>query len=205
MNRILFEIARTPRVDILVALKRRPDLTVTGLGEALRMSYMGVKQHCKELEKDGYLETFRRHRGVGRPELVYRLTAKGGELFSEADNAVLLVILEEARVLFGVAAAEKLLFRYFQRLEAGYAGRLRGGTVGERGKWLARLRDREGRMADWEDGRLVERHDPLGGVARAYPAMAGMECEMMRRLLGVPVRLELLQFGNNSSRVFIVG
>ena len=30
---------------------------------------MGVKQHCLNLERDGYLGTFRRHRGVGRPEL----------------------------------------------------------------------------------------------------------------------------------------
>jgi len=46
------------------------------------MSYMGVKQHCVELEEEGYLDTWRRSKGIGRPEMIYRLTARSHELFS---------------------------------------------------------------------------------------------------------------------------
>ena len=50
------------------------------------MSYMGIKDHCLALEKDGYLDTWRRPKPVGRPEMLYRLTDRARELFPGAYN-----------------------------------------------------------------------------------------------------------------------
>src|SRR5688572_32874603 len=100
MQRLLSQIGRSQRLAVVNHLKRSADgLTVAVLAARLGMSYMGAKQHCIELERDGYVDTFRRHRGVGRPELLYRLTTKAQDLFPQADNTLSISLLEQARKL----------------------------------------------------------------------------------------------------------
>ena len=135
------------------------------------MSYMGVKQHCLNLERDGYLGTFRRHRGVGRPELLYHLTTKAQDLFPQADNVLSISLLEQARKLYGASAAEKILFLHFQEKAKAYAEKVQGATPSDRAKSLARLRDREGHMADFElqpAPRIIERHHPMQALFAVF-------------------------------------
>ena len=74
-QKLIREIGRSQRLDILTALKRRGGMSVKELAAQFKMSYMGIKEHCLELEKEGYLDTWRRPKPVGRPEMLYRLTA----------------------------------------------------------------------------------------------------------------------------------
>lgn len=208
MQRLLSQIGRSQRLGVVNLLKRSAGLTVRELADRLGMSYMGVKQICLSLQKSGYLDAMRRHRGVGRPELVYRLTSKAQDLFPQADNALALSLLGEARKLFGPAAAEKLLFRHFQSKAVDYAERVRGSSPAERAKWLARLREREGHMTDFEPGpptRIVERHNPMLALFEAYPEAAGMERDMIQRVIGTPVRRELSGPGGVYQCAFVIG
>ena len=210
MQRLLSQIGRSQRLAVVTLLKRSGNqgLTVRELAEQLGMSYMGIKQHCLDLERDGYVDTSRRHRGVGRPELLYRLTSKALDLYPRADNVLALSLLEQARTLFGPAASGKILFLHFQKQTADYAGRVRGETPAERAKWLARLRDREGHMADFEEGppaRIIERHHPMHALMEVHPEIAAMEREMFQKVLGVPVRRESSQEGGLYECSFILG
>lgn len=208
MQRLLSQIGRSQRLEVVNLLKRSSGLTVRELASKLDMSYMGVKQICIDLHKDGYLETTRRHHGVGRPELVYHLTNKTQDLFPKADNALALSLLEEARRLFGAGAAEKLLFRHFQARFDDYSARLRGESVEERAKWLVRFRDNEGHMAELEAGpplRIIERHHPMQSLLEAYPTAVDMEREMMQRLLGVTIRREKPEKAGAYFCAFVVG
>ena len=65
---ILREILKTPAMEIILLLKRSTGMSVNELTAILNMSYMGVKQHCVTLEKNGYLDTRRRPKPTGRPE-----------------------------------------------------------------------------------------------------------------------------------------
>ena len=49
-QRLLAEIGRTQRLEIVNALKRSRGLSVNQLVERMRMSYMGIKQHCLTLQ-----------------------------------------------------------------------------------------------------------------------------------------------------------
>ena len=80
-QRLLAEIGRTQRLEILNTLKRTEGLSVNELVAKMKMSYMGIKQHCLTLERDGYLDTWRRPQKMGRPEMVYRLTRRTHDLF----------------------------------------------------------------------------------------------------------------------------
>ncbi len=208
MQRLISQIGRSQRLAVVNHLKRSAEgLTVAELAARLDMSYMGAKQHCIELERDGYLDTFRRHRGVGRPELLYRLTTKAQDLFPQADNALCISLLEQARKLFGPGAPEKMLYLHFQQKAADYAAKVKGDTLPERALSLAKLREKEGYMAEFADDppRLIERHHPMLGLIEAYPGTPDLERDALQRVLAVPVRREVRQIGGNYECVFFLG
>jgi predicted ArsR family transcriptional regulator len=205
MQRLISQIGRSQRLSIVNLLKRSQGLTVRDMANRLGMSYMGVKQHCLNLERDGYLGTFRRHRGVGRPELLYHLTSKAQDLFPQADNVLSISLLEQARKLYGGTAAEKILFLHFQEKAKAYTQKLQGETLSDRAKSLARLRDREGHMSDFEPNpapRIIERHHPMQALFEVFPEAASMERDLFQRVLGVPIRREQRQAGGTYEYVF---
>ena len=189
--KILRDIAKPQWFDIIMLLKRSVGLSVAELSKSLGMSYMGVKQHCIELEKRGYVDTWRRPKEIGRPEKAYRLTEKANLLFPEVGNELTLEILETITATSGANAAEKLLFAYFQKLGRSYDVKVKGESIVERATTLARLRDREGRLsaveAEGDDLRMVEYHDPLRRVAERFRTARRMEEQMLERVLGNPV------------------
>ena len=207
MQRLISQIGRSQRLAVVNLLKRSQGLTVRELAHRLGMSYMGVKQHCLNLERDGYLGTFRRHRGVGRPELLYHLTNKAQDLFPQADNMLSISLLEQARKLYGTTAAEKILFLHFQERAKAYAQKVQGETPFDRARSLARLRDREGHMSDFEiepAPRIIERHHPMQALFEAFPEAAVMERDMFQRVLGVAVRREQRQAGGTHEYIFSI-
>ena len=212
-QRLISEIGKSQRLRLVNRLKRTQGLGVNELAEALGMSYMGVKQICVELEKRGYLDTWRRPKAAaqtGRPELVYRLTRKAHELFPVASNEMTLALLDSAQALYGPVAPEKLLFTVFQRKIEGYLARVKGETVEVRAEAFAAIRDAEGCMAELERDeaglRIVEYHTPLADLLAAYPALLHrMEQEMYTRVLRAPVRREQTEVSGLYACVFRVG
>jgi predicted ArsR family transcriptional regulator len=202
-RRLIEEFGRGPRIRIVTWLKRSRGLSVRELAERLRMSYMGVKQHCVELHAAGYLETWRRPRAegrpLGRPEMVYRPTPKVQELFPAASNPLMLELLREAQALFGPSAAEKLLLAVFRRRAADLRARVTGETAEKRARWLCLQREKEGYLSDVVsiEGRLVieEHHSPLQDLVERYPVMAKFEEDLFSEVLGVPVRREQTVLG----------
>jgi predicted ArsR family transcriptional regulator len=192
-QKLIAEIGKSQRLQILNKLKRTQGLSVNELAEKIGMSYMGIKQHCLELHKGGYLDTWRRPKPIGRPEMLYRLTQRAHELFPTASNAVTIELLESAQKLYGPSAAEKLLFNVFQRKAENYIAKLKGATPVEKASWLAKQRDTEGHMAEFETVgglRIVEHHSPVLDLLRAFPIVARLEAEMFQRVLKEPVRRE---------------
>jgi outer membrane assembly lipoprotein YfiO len=96
-QRLLAEIGRTQRLEIVNALKRSRGLSVNELVDRMRMSYMGIKQHCLTLQRDGYLDTWRRPQKMGRPEMVYRLTRRTQDLFQADSNRFTLELLDSVQ------------------------------------------------------------------------------------------------------------
>src|SRR5205085_83831 len=148
-QRLLAEIGRTQRLEIMNALKRSRGLSVNELVERMKMSYMGIKQHCLTLERDGYLDTWRRPQKMGRPEMVYRLTRRAQDLFQADGNRFTLELLHAGEEIYGPSAAEKLLYNVYQRKTTSVKEKVKGSTVTDRAKSLAKIRDAEGYMSDF--------------------------------------------------------
>ena len=148
-QQLLSEIGRTQRLEILNTLKRTKGLSVNELVGKMKMSYMGIKQHCLTLERDGYLDTWRRPQKMGRPEMVYRLTRRTHDLFPCDSNDFTLELLKSIKEVYGPNAPEKMLFNVFERKTAALKAKVKGETVAERAKWLASQREKEGFMSQF--------------------------------------------------------
>ncbi len=195
-QRLIETVGRSARLRVMNELKRTPTgLPVADLAARLGMSYMGVKDLCTDLERRGLLDTWRQPVKLGRPQMLYRLTAKAQELYPAASNAFTIALLDSAQKLYGPSAPEKLLHITYQKKAEECIAQIRGATVAERAKCLAGIRDRDGCMAEFLDlatgeMRIVEHHSPVMDLLRAFPIVARFEADMFRKILSVPVRRE---------------
>jgi len=194
-QRILAEIGRTQRLEILNSLKRSKGMSVNELVRKMKMSYMGIKQHCLTLQRDGYLDTWRRPQKMGRPEMVYRLTRRTHDLFTSDSNQFTVELLKSVQETYGPNAPEKLLYNVFERKTAVLKSKVNGDTVEERAKWLARARDAEGYMSQYttdEKGgpQILECHSPIMNLLDRYPIIGRLEQGLFEGVLGTSVRRE---------------
>jgi predicted ArsR family transcriptional regulator len=195
-QQLLAEIGRTQRLEILNTLKRTKGLSVNELVARMKMSYMGIKQHCLTLERDGYLDTWRRPQKMGRPEMVYRLTRRTHDLFPCDSNDFTLELLKSVKEIYGANGPEKMLFNVFERKSAGLKSKAKGETVVDRAKWLASHREKEGFMsqyvADEREGgpQILECHSPILNLLDQYPIIGRLEKDMFEAVLGTEVRRE---------------
>src|SRR5436853_4366992 len=194
-QRLLAEIGRTQRLEIVNALKRSRGLSVNELVDRMRMSYMGIKQHCLTLQRDGYLDTWRRPQKMGRPEMVYRLTRRSHDLLPTDSNEFTLELLNSIGEIYGANAPEKLLYNLFEKRTAALKAKVKGENVTERAKGLAKVRDGEGYMSQFlpsekEGPQILECHSPIFNLIEKYPIIGRLEQDMFEAVLGTSVRRE---------------
>ncbi len=194
-QRLLSEIGRTQRLEIINSLKRTKGMSVNELVGKMGMSYMGIKQHCLTLQRDGYLDTWRRPQKMGRPEMVYRLTRRSQDLFPVDSNEFTVEMLASAKEIYGANAPEKLLYNIFEKRTQALRAKVKGDGVVERAKWLAKVRDNEGYMAQYlssekEGPQILECHSPIMNLLEGYPIIARLEQDMFEAILGTNVRRE---------------
>ncbi len=208
--KVLRDFSKPHWIDIIQVLKRSTGLSVAELAKALNMSYMGIKQHCVDLEKKGYLDTWRRAKPVGRPEKLYRLTKKAAPLFPSMGSAFTIDVLSAVAQTYGNNAPDKLLFNYFQKQGDRYAAKVKGQSVADRAVSLAKLRDAEGFCSSCgihgTDGlQIVEYHSLLAEVAAKYPTVHRMEEQMFGRVLKTTVERTEEQASGLTAIRFSVG
>lgn len=183
---------RGPRLEVLESIRRSTEgMSVKALSSKLGMSYMGVKAHCIALTSAGHLTTWRQPAAKGRPQMLYRLTERGHQLFAESGQDLALQILRESEGLFGATAPQKLLMMYFRSLAATYREAVSALDPAGRVRAFVRLRDAEGRISSLEEDtplEIRECNNPLASVMRQYPGAAAMEESMVGEVLGSPVR-----------------
>ena len=176
---------------VLEELKHAGGLSVSELARKSGTSYMAVKTHCDALTKAGYLIRTRLPRtAVGRPEIFYSLAAKADGLFPQPGVAFILELLDEARLMFGASAPDKLLYQHFQkRLDRLSKQLVKSPVPTARAVQLAALREQDGCTCrcEHQPGKpvsIVEFHNPLQRIFEHYPRAVTMELRMLEQLLG---------------------
>ncbi|MCB1226425.1 MAG: hypothetical protein KDK99_11475 [Verrucomicrobiales bacterium] len=198
---LLKELVHPPVWQVLLLLSRTQGMSVRELCAEMKMSYMGVKQHCMELEKKRLLDTWRRPKATGRPEKIYRLTERATRLFPEVGSDFSLALLERADAVFGERAAQKLLFSYFQELGARWKRQVTAADLEGRLQQVLRLREEAGYLSEVrrdESGhwQLVDYQCPMREVARQHPLVRELQRECLEELLGMAVKQSVEDDGN---------
>ncbi len=192
-RRRINEIGRSQQLRVVEALKKSQGLSVTELQTRLGLSYMGTKQHCAALERQGLVDTWRRPKPIGRPEMIYRLTKKAQSLFPQSSNDATIELLRAAKRLYGPAAPEKLLYSLFAAKADVYRKLLSQNGLPERMKALVRQRETEGYLCDFleePDLAIVQFHSPLFDLIEAFPLVRRLEHELLEKALGVSLNRE---------------
>lgn len=180
---------KSQKYNILRALKHSGALSVHDLLKKVNLSYMGVKQHCIELERDGFLNKKRRAKltGRGRPEQAYELTSNAENLFPQHVNVLTKEIIFALRQLYGTNAPEKILFTIQQNRIQSYREKISSMLLEDRIHDFIKLREKDGYFVDFEgrkDGFTIrEHHSPLQSLCQEFPFIMAFELQLYQKVL----------------------
>jgi predicted ArsR family transcriptional regulator len=195
-SKLLRKLAKSQKYLILAEIKRSQGLSVSQLCERINLSYMGVKQHCVSLERDGYLDTWRRPKGMGRPEKAYRLTPQAQEFFPSEHTNFTGEILRSLEEVYGPAAPEKILYQIFQNQTVKLQAKVTGNSLEERIRSLVALRDQDGYMSEYyfnpdiQRHQIIEYNSPLLPIADRFKILLQLENSLIENILGTRVHRE---------------
>lgn len=187
-------MANSPKYQILAEIKRSQGLSVSELCQRVNLSYMGVKQHCVALEKEGYLDTWRRPKGMGRPEKAYRLTDHAQELFPSEFTNLTSEILGCIEQVFGPTAPQKILFQIYRNETERLQKDIAGNTIEDKARWLAQYRDERGYMSEYyfdpdhKQHQIIEYNTPVLAILDRYKILRDLERQLFEDVLGMRVQ-----------------
>lgn len=208
-DRFLKKFQKSPKYRILVALKKGGPLSVGDLKTRLGLSYMGIKQHCIQLEKDGVIDHRRRAltNRMGRPELAYGLTPLAENYFPSHDTPFTHELLDSLAGLYGRNAPEKILYTAYQKRIQVYRKKLTALLFEDRIDQFCKLREKDGYLLDvkslGEGGWTVtEYHSPIGALLASYPVLSHFELQLYQKLFHPMVKRSSLKITTPYLSVF---
>ncbi len=178
------------RQQLLHILKTLGPRSTSSLATRLEMTPAGVRKHLRLLERDGLLASGGVAGGVGRPDLVWRLTKAGHARFPDTHDSLTLDLIGSIRTVFGEAGLDKLIAARETDTAKRYARALAAAASAEQKvERLALLRSEEGYMAEAEliderTWRLAENHCPVCAAARICQGLCRSELAVFRHVLG---------------------
>ena len=184
---------QTTRQQILDYLRRHGRGTVKELGKLLGLTSTGIRQHLTVLERDNLVEAREERGRVGRPTLVYSITATADALFPKAYDQLLSVLLEEMRASVGNDQIYQILQRVAGRLAEPHLDRVNGQPLNERVKTAADVLERQGCVTEvsQEDGDYVidEYSCPFPKAAERDRSVCALHVEFVSLLTDADTRL----------------
>jgi len=184
------------RRAILELLKWHGPQDARTLAGRLEISAMAVRQHLYSLADDRLVTSEEEPRPMGRPAKLWRLTPAADELFPNAHAELTVSLIQSMRETFGERGVDRLIAaRTGSQIEAYRAQVGTRGSLRERLRALARLRTREGYMAEVKEETggawlLIENHCPICVAARTCTNLCAGELQVFQQVLGGDVHIE---------------
>ncbi|MCI0339887.1 MAG: transcriptional regulator [Planctomycetales bacterium] len=184
------------RRRLLELLKMDGPRDATALARRLGVTPMAVRQHLYALEAETLVESETARRPLGRPARLWRLTRAADAYFPNAHADLTVSLIDSVRAAFGEPGLDRLItIRTRRQVEAYRAEVPRTGPLRRRVEALARIRAREGYLAEVrtdEDGALllIENHCPICVAAASCTNLCSGELAVFREILGPSVRIE---------------
>jgi predicted ArsR family transcriptional regulator len=166
------------------------------LAGQLGISAMAVRQHLYALSGEKLVVSREESRPMGRPAKLWQLTPAANDLFPNAHADLTLSLIQSMREAFGERGVDRLIaVRTRAQVETYNAQVPRTGSLRKRLTALARLRTREGYMAEVKEDEggallLIENHCPICTAAAGCTNLCAGELRVFREVLGDDVLVE---------------
>ncbi len=187
---------------VLTHLKRRGEMTVNELCEALQITAMAVRRHLIGLQKDGLVDSKMVRQSRGRPAYKYCLTEKAESLFPSGFQSLAVDILDVVHDQSGHKGVMDLLSARNEKLFKSLAPRMSNKDLRGRIEEVSKIFSENGYMTEWEslpNGNYVifQRHCAVHNLANQYRQLCVLEPQLIERLVGAKVTRQQYMLKND--------
>lgn len=181
---------KSTRDRILQTLLRSPRSTINDLAAAVGINPISVRHHLTNLQMEGLVDAQEERHGVGRPRLVYVLTAEGMERFPTRYLRLTTRLLAQMKESMPGPMVSQLFSQVAEDLAAEYTKQLKGLSMEERLDTVKELLAEEGFTVEWEktvDGyRIHEITCPYFQIGQNHPEVCTVDQTLISKMLAVP-------------------
>ena len=202
---------QSTRQEILEILKEEAQATVEDLAERLELTPMTIRHHLNVLQAQSLVAASKVHRSrkVGRPRLVYTLTAAADDLFPQNYSGLARYLVSEVKETMGPEQAETILRRVAERVVSEAPPAAKGEDFEERLSRTVDFMHQHGFICRWEktdDGYVLTNINcPYRHVSQEHSEVCIMDTEILTALLGVaPQRLSSMRSGEPTCSFLVV-
>ena len=170
--------------DILQFLMKSGQASAQTLANNLNVSPQAIRRHLKDLQAEELVEHQAMQSGMGRPNYIYQLSAKGRAQFPSQYDQFAVSLLDTLTETVGAEQVGAILRQQWQRKAQHYFEVIGNGSLSERVHQLVKLRQTEGYMTELHSDEdentyiITEYNCAISQVAESYPAICGHELSM---------------------------
>lgn len=184
------------RQAILELLKKKKELSVSGLKKYLDITEMAVRKHLVKLEGEQLISSRTVRQPMGRPVIFYMLTDKGEKLFPTNYDKVAVEILQDIQESMGNEAIDTLFENREKRMRKKYLRRIfEDDSLAEKVQQLVDVQNENGYMAEFGENNESTTGDevevcfeqfncPIAAIADRYEKPCNCELELFKEVLG---------------------
>ncbi len=181
---------KSTRDRIMQSLLRQPRRTISELAEAVGINPISVRHHLGNLQVEGLVAAEEERHGVGRPRLVYALTADGLEEFPTRYLRLTTRLLSQMKESMPGPLVNSLFAQVADDLADEYADQLEGLGFEQRLEKVKSLLADEGFTVEWEKkGDQYQIHEiscPYFQIGVSHPEVCTVDQELISKMLAVP-------------------
>jgi predicted ArsR family transcriptional regulator len=179
----------------LLLLKMRGPQPVSVLAKELGMTGEGARLQLVKLQEEGLVQSTSAAKGVGRPTVLYELTAASQARYPNTHAELTVQLLQGISGVLGPEALEAIIANREQWTTQRYKEAMQDTPeLEERLNRLAQIRSAEGYMAEWQSSEagylFVENHCPICTAAQTCQGFCRAELNTFRQVLGEGVEVE---------------
>lgn len=200
------------RQAILELLKKKKELSVSGLKEYLDITEMAVRKHLVKLEGEHLITSRTVRQPMGRPVIFYSLTQAGEKIFPSNYDQIAVEILKDVQESMGNEAIDRLFENREKRMRKKYVRRIyEEDSLKEKVKDLIDVQTESGYMAEYIESEDAETFSfaqyncPIIAIADRYDKPCDCELKLFKEVLGTDQveRVECIAKGGASCKYTI--
>lgn len=194
------------RDKVLEALATLQTATVSELADHVAVNPITIRHHLGTLEAENLITSSEQRHGVGRPRMIYRLTAQGSERFPVNFKRLTENLLNSIESLYGPQARVDILSQVGRKMADFYRAQLTGDDISEKLSGFSRLMSREGYQIEWElQDTIVTIHNatcPYHHFEKIHPYFCQLDQSLFSEILQKELTFQGCLAEKNSSCSF---